>query len=243
MRTFGGAACRRVTTAIACKRYRQVACRPALEHDRGACKFVFGHARQALLERINGTFARRRECGSMLGHCELKRRQPRFIPAIICQQLVPCPHRCIVARGVMGMGRLKREDQPIEEPAAVPGAAGEEPVHCGGQPQNGQPFAQRVDRGRRAVDPHLSPFGVRGLCAGADVTHRGAPRSRTRLRHQSAPSRRAAPREGRVRASAAKPLRAGSSCPLHFRRRARPNRAPARVKPRHRSGNRLGRGG
>ena len=88
---------------------------------------------------------------------------------LVSQQLVPRAHRRFVARGVVRMAGLKRKDQPVEEAPTVARAAGEQPVHRRSQPQHAEPFAQRIDRGRRAIEAHLPPLGRAGLRPGADV--------------------------------------------------------------------------
>src|SRR3546814_10410829 len=53
--------------------------------------------------------------------------------------------------------RIEREHQPVEEAPPVPRGLDEQPVHCGGQPQYRQPFAERRRRGGCAVDAHDPP--------------------------------------------------------------------------------------
>ena len=67
------------------------------------------------------------------------------------------------------MAGVEREHEAVEEAAPVARAAGEQAVHRRGQPQHRQPLAERVDRGRGAVDPHLAALGRGRQRAGADV--------------------------------------------------------------------------
>ncbi len=143
-----------------------------------------------------------------------------------------------------GRGRLEREHQPVEEAAALAGRAGEQPVHRRGHPQHGQPFAERVDRGRRAVDPHLAPLGrARRACR---CRCRSSPTRAATAKAPSPPCRAmsvsAAPRRPRPGASSDT---ASSTLvlPAPFSPLSRTKPGPARSAPRHRNGNRSGRGG
>ena len=66
------------------------------------------------------------------------------------------------------MAGLERQHQPVEKAAAVARAAGEQPVHRRGQPQDRQPFAERVHRCRGAVDANPATFGSAGERPRAD---------------------------------------------------------------------------
>ena len=85
--------------------------------------------------------------------------EPGLVPAFLGEQLVARAHRRFVARRMVRVARLERQHQPVEEAPPLARAAGEQPVHRRRQPQHRQPFGQAVHRGRRAVDPHLPPFG------------------------------------------------------------------------------------
>src|SRR3546814_8948338 len=64
---------------------------------------------------------------------------------------------------MLRVARIEREHQPVEEAPPVPRGLDEQPVHCGGQPQYRQPFAERRRRGGCAVDAHDPPSRLRGL--------------------------------------------------------------------------------
>ena len=165
---------------------------------------------------------------------------------VVGEQLVARAHRGFVARRMVRVARLQREHQPVEEAPPVARAAGEQPVHRRCQPQHRQPFAERIDRGRRAVD--RAPAAVRARPAACRCRcrcrRRAAPRPRTPpLRRLAAPFPTAPRRAGRGRASAATPLRAHWSCPRRSRRTAARSPAPGSISARRRSGNRSGRGG
>ncbi len=150
VRTLGRAAGGRVARPVGAKLCGQVAAVPALERDRRRAGIVVGGAASRSLERRDGARRASRERGAMLGHRCLERRRASSGPGrLVGQQLVACAHRRFVARGMVRMARLEREHEPVEEAPAVPGAAGEQPVHRRGQPQHRQPFAERIDRGRR----------------------------------------------------------------------------------------------
>ena len=130
--------------------------------------------------------------GAMLGHPGFERRQPGLVPGRrLGQQLVARPHRRFVAGGVAGMIGPQREHQPVEEAAAARGGVGEQPVHGGSEPEHGQPFGQRIGRGRGAVDADLAALGRVGeRCRCRCRPRRPAPRPRSRRRRPAAPFRR-----------------------------------------------------
>ena len=148
----------------------------------------------------------------MLGHSRFERGKPGRVGAFrLGKQFVTRPHRRFVARRVVGMARLEGEHQPVEESSPRACAVGEQTVHCRGQPQYRQPFGQRVDRGRCAVDADLATVRCSGEGAGAELD--------TLSRGRGLPSRHPEP---------ARPV-----APRHFAQ-WRPAQTASRCQQRHR---------
>src|SRR5690606_24376504 len=84
---------------------------------------------------------------------------------------IAAAHRLLEIRRASAVLGIERQDQPVEEAAAIGGRAGEEPVHGGRQPDDAQMVEKLVDgAGRRAVEPELSRLAVlAALRAGADI--------------------------------------------------------------------------
>ncbi len=142
---------------------------PAVERDAARANSSSGTLARRWSSASTACSPRGGDRRAMLGHRQFERRQPRRVGALVGEQLVAGAHGRVVAGRVVGMARLQRQHQAVEEAAALARAAAEQPVHGRGQPQDREPFGQRVDRGSGAIDAHLPPLGRRRLRAGADV--------------------------------------------------------------------------
>ena len=111
-----------------------------------------------------------RERVAVVGHLRLERGQPVAIgTAFVAEQPVARAHRRLVARGMMRMPGCKRERQPVEKAAAFARGGDEQPVHRGGEPQDGEPLGQRVRGGGGALDADDAALGRGRQRAGRDV--------------------------------------------------------------------------
>src|SRR3546814_2677033 len=84
----------------------------------------------------------------MLGKLHLETGKPVGVGARrVGKQLAARAQRRFIAVAMLRVARIEREHQPVEEAPPVPRGLDEQPVHCGGQPQYRQPFAERRRRG------------------------------------------------------------------------------------------------
>ena len=165
---------------------------------RGAGELVFGRVASALVRaRRRCARARRRSPSPCSAICRFERRQPGRVGARSARRAACCGRASPLRSATQwwawpgSSASTSRSRKRRRSPAL----AREQPVHRRRQPQHRQPFAQRIDRGRRAVDADLPPFGRGRQGAGADLDRRrAARRPRTRPR----PSRRAISRQRRA---------------------------------------------
>ena len=115
----------RVPGPIGGQRRRDVARIPAFERDRRPGEIVVGSLGELGIQRRNSSGPPFGKRFAMLRHRLLERGKPGLIPLFLGKQLVPRPHRGVVARGMVGMTRLQREDEPVQEAPAVARGGGE----------------------------------------------------------------------------------------------------------------------
>ncbi len=159
VRALGGPAGRGVARAIGAERRSEVAGLPAFQRDRGAGEFVVGRIASRSSSAPTVRVARRRRSP--------RRARPSPAPATAARprpsarrRAACCGRASPLRSGTMvRVAGLQREHEAVEEAPPFARAAGEQAVHRRRQPQHRQPFAKRVDRGGRAVDPDLPPLG------------------------------------------------------------------------------------
>ncbi len=102
-------------------------------------------------------------------HLAFQRGQPcRIGGAGVGEQAVAAAHRRFVAGAVGRMAGMQRKRQPVEKPPPPARAFGEQAIHGGGEPQDGETLGQRSRGAGAAADPHGAPVGRAGQGSGAD---------------------------------------------------------------------------
>ena len=90
-------------------------------------------------------------------HLRLDRRKPGGVEPSFREEAIAAAHGALEVAGAAAMTVVERQDEPVEETAAIGGGAGEEPVHRRRQPQHAQMIGELFGGfGRRAVDAQLA---------------------------------------------------------------------------------------